>query len=118
MLERAEPPIVRQPLDRRDLGSVGLDGKNQAGVDGAPVEDDRAGAALADEAALLRAGQPQVVAQHVEQGVVDGDLDGAPVPVDRQLDREGRGGLAHACASRSIATRRARAPRTRSIARR
>ena len=35
-----------------------------------PSSDDRAGAALADEAALLGAGQPEVVAEDVEQRVV------------------------------------------------
>ena len=87
LLERAEDPVDGQPLDRRDGGAVSLDREDEAGVDGAPVDEDGARAALADEAALLGAGEPEVVAQDVEQGVVGGDLEGAPAPVDGDLDR-------------------------------
>jgi hypothetical protein len=43
------------------------DGERQAGIDAPAVDDDRAGAALAVVAALLGAGQVQVLAQRVEQ---------------------------------------------------
>ena len=66
---------VGQALDGRDRRAVGLDGEHQARVDAHVVDQDGARAALADEAALLRAGQPEVVAQHLEQGVVGRDLD-------------------------------------------
>jgi hypothetical protein len=42
-------------------------GQRQAGVDALAVEQHRAGAALAMVAALLGAGQVQVLAQRVEQ---------------------------------------------------
>ena len=43
------------------------DGERQAGIDPPPVDDHRAGAALAVVAALLGAGQVQMLAQRVEQ---------------------------------------------------
>ena len=55
--------------------AVRLDGEHEARVDAPPVDEHRARAALADEAALLGAGQPEVVAQDVEQRVVRRDLD-------------------------------------------
>ena len=70
LLERVEPIADRQPLDGRDRGAVRLDAEHQARVDALAVDDDRARAALPDEAALLRAGQPEVVAQDLEQRVV------------------------------------------------
>ena len=68
-------PSGRQALDGRDLAAVRLDRQDEAGVDDAAVQADRAGAALAHEAALLRAGQLEVVAEHVEQRVMRGDLE-------------------------------------------
>ena len=67
--------LFSQALDRDDLAAVGLDRQHEARVDDAVVEPDRARAALAHEAALLGAGQAQVVAQRVEQRVVLLDVD-------------------------------------------
>ena len=51
------------------------------------VEPDRAGAALALGAAFLGAGQPGVLAQRVEQGLVLARRPGGRRAVDRRLDR-------------------------------
>ena len=76
LLQRVQLVAVGQALDGGDLGAVGGDREHQAGVDAAAVEQDGAGAALAVVAALLGAGQIEVLAQGVEQG-------GAVVDVER-----------------------------------
>ena len=53
-----------------------------AGADSAAVEQDGAGAALAFAAAVLGAGQAQVVAQHAEQAAVAVGVEGALLAVD------------------------------------
>ena len=81
------------------------------------IEQHGARAALADEAALLRAGQPEVVAQDLEQRVVRRDLDvarAAPLTVSSIGVRD----RVMTPASRAIAVATARSPRTWSIARR
>ena len=68
---------AREPLDRRDRAAVALARRDEARVDDLAVEHHRARAALAFAAALLRAGEPQVLAQHVEQALPRRALDGA-----------------------------------------
>ena len=77
-------PSRGQALDGQDVGAVGLDRQHQAGVDRAPVDEHRAGAALAHDAAFLGAGQADVVAQHFEQRVMDGHVELARAAVDGQ----------------------------------
>ena len=83
-----EPAAGRQPLDRRDRRAVGLDREHQARVDAQAVDEDGARAALADQAALLGAGQAEVVAQDLEQGVVGRDVERARAAVDGERDRD------------------------------
>ena len=66
-LHRMQPVAVRDALDRQDLGAVVADRERQAGIDPPPVDEHRAGAALAAVAALLGAGQIEPLAQQVEQ---------------------------------------------------
>ena len=56
-----------QALDRGDAVALVHHGQRQAGIDPPPVDDDRAGAALAVIAALLGAGEMQMLAQRIEQ---------------------------------------------------
>ena len=71
----AQAAVDGQPLDgRAPRAPSASTASTRQEFDGPAVDDDGAGAALADEAALLGAGQAEVVAQDVEQGVVDGDL--------------------------------------------
>ena len=58
---------VRQALDRQDVRAVAADRESEAGIDPPPVDEDRAGAALAAVAALLGPGQLEALAQQVEQ---------------------------------------------------
>src|SRR5438093_5945599 len=92
-LHGMERAVGRQPLDRDDLGARLHRGQRQASLDAPAVAQDGAGAALPQLAALLGAGEVQVVAERVEQRrprverqrtlrAVDaeGELDVAPWP--------------------------------------
>jgi hypothetical protein len=67
-LHRVKGFVLRQPLDGQHLGAVQTGRQRQAGVDAAPVKQDRACTALAPVAPLLGAGQVQALAQQVEKG--------------------------------------------------
>src|SRR5438105_95519 len=56
-------------FDRGDLLALDLGGHDQATVDESAIEDDIARAAVAVVAALLGAGQLQLVAEHFKQAV-------------------------------------------------
>src|SRR5262249_62167535 len=49
-----------------------------------PVDDDRAGAALPLIAALLRAGQPEMLAQRIEQSGARVEIDGIALSINRE----------------------------------
>ena len=65
--DAALPCREGQALDRPDDPALDLADRHEAGVDDLAVEEDRAGAALPFPAALLRPGEPEVLAQDVEQ---------------------------------------------------
>ena len=67
------------------------DREQQAAVGPAAVEQHGAGAALAVVAALLRAGQAEVLAQQVEQGRAGVDLERVLLAVDGQGDGDAFG---------------------------
>ena len=58
---------VSKALDGRDLAAVLHHGEREARIDAPPVEQHRAGAALAVVATLLGSGQVEMVAQGIEQ---------------------------------------------------
>ncbi len=87
-LQRVQPAFVEQALDGLHRGAVGLVGHHQARVDGLPVHEHGAGAALALAAAFLGAGEPQVVAQQVEQALVAARAQPHRPPVQGQRDVE------------------------------
>ena len=66
-LHRVQVVGRAQPLDGGDAVALVHHRERQAGIDPPPVDDHRAGAALAVIAALLGAGEMQVLAQRVEQ---------------------------------------------------
>ena len=87
-LERRERPVGRrEPFDRRDPPPLDLADGHEARAHLLAVEAHRARPAVARVAADLRAGQPQVLAQDVDQAPapVGGELPGEPV--DREPDR-------------------------------
>src|SRR3954468_7215522 len=60
--------VVREPLDGHDLAPLDLPGGDEARAHRDAVQPDRAGPALPLLAGVLRAGQPEPLAQHVQQG--------------------------------------------------
>jgi len=82
--------LLRQPFDGRDVVAVMHHGKRQAAVDSLPVDDDGTGAALPLIAALLRTGEPQMLAQGIEQCRPRVEIEGIRTPVDREIDVLGR----------------------------
>src|SRR5271169_5348766 len=72
----------RDAFDRRDLVTVSLHGKHQAGARRFAVEQNRAGAADAVLAAGMRAGETEILAQTIEQGLPRLDIGAAALAVD------------------------------------
>ena len=103
LLHRVQAAVAGEALDRDDLVTVGLGGEDEARAHELAVEHDRARAALALLAGVLRAGQLERVAQERQQALAAADVGLAALPVDGQLDP-------HATRHRS----RARPARTRS----
>ena len=75
LLDRVEPVRTRQTFDRLDLPAVGLVGERAARAHGRAVEEDGAGATDLRVARTLGAGQPEIVAQDIEQNRPRFDLD-------------------------------------------
>ena len=69
LLHRVERLAVRQPLDGDHVAALRLAGRDEARAHGDAVEVDRAGPALALLAGVLGAGQPEPLAQDVEQAL-------------------------------------------------
>ena len=67
-LDRMQLAAGGERLDRAYLAAVGLERRDEAGADDLAVEPDRAGAALALLAGVLRADQPELVAEHGRAG--------------------------------------------------
>ena len=86
VLHRVQLVAVGQAFDGRDLGAGVHDGEGEAGVNAPAVDQDGAGAALAVVAALLGAGQAQVLAQGVEQRDARLQLQLVLLAVDLQRD--------------------------------
>ena len=101
----AQRPRSAQALHRRDRAPRRLADRDQAGVDHGSVEQDAARAALALAAALLRAGQPEVLAQHVEQAAAPVASTSTGSPLTREgeahrVDLRGSVGAAEAASRR------------------
>jgi hypothetical protein len=88
---------VLKSLDGLHFTPVGLHAQHQARIDRLAVDNHGARAAVADVAAFLRAGEPGLVAQHVEQAAVGLDRQLAHLAVDFQLQM-------HRCRARRVRT--------------
>src|SRR5207249_1996466 len=77
VLERMELPAHRHPLDGLHAPPGAREAEHEAGEDRLAVHQHGAGTALAQLTAVLRAGEPEVLAQHFKQRLVrrEGDLD-------------------------------------------
>src|SRR5688572_19875547 len=83
-LQRMERRPVRQALDGFDRLALALEGQHQAGKPRLAVDQHRARAALAELAAVLGAGQIEVLAQDFQQGLVGCKRHLDRLTVDRQ----------------------------------
>ena len=86
LLEWMEVRAPRHPLDGLDAAPVGLDREHRARLGALAVDVDRAGAAVARVAADVRAGQPEVVAQQVDEQEARLDVRLVDLAVDGDLD--------------------------------
>jgi hypothetical protein len=77
-LQWVQVSIIGKPLDRDDLGILMRDGESEATVHAPAIEQHGARAALPVVAALLRAGEPKVLAKYVKErgSGIDGQLVG------------------------------------------
>src|SRR4051794_9269943 len=93
LLQRMQRALRRQPFDGGHAGAVLHHGEGEAGNDPASVHQHRTRTALAVIAALLGAGEVEVIAQRVEQAGPRRDLELRRDAVDdqRQRDRVRRG---------------------------
>src|SRR5262249_42940468 len=112
LLERIEPPPVGEALDGLDVAAVHLNGEQQAGPHGRPIDDDRARAAHTVLAAEMGSGQLEVVAQEVGER-----LPGFHGPlVDSSVDGDANRALDHRISPRARSAARASARRVRTPA--
>ena len=85
LLHRMQRAVGRgQALDRGHRGAVGLHRQHGAGLHRLAVDMHDAGAALAGVAADMGAGQPQLLAQQLDQQRAALDLDRVLLAVHRQ----------------------------------
>ena len=80
-------PSFVSPSTVMQLGAVGLDGEHQAGARGLAVDEDGAGAADAVLAADVGAGEPEVLAQEVDEELARLAAALARLAVDGEPDR-------------------------------
>ena len=88
LLQRMQHAVLHQALDRRDLGAVGLHREHQARAGRLAVDQHRARPADAVLAADVRAGEPQVLAQEVDQQLArrgSGPRGASPLTVRRTV---------------------------------
>src|SRR2546422_6045977 len=84
LLQWMELAALGHALDRRDLSPLDCDWQREAGQHGLAVHQHGARAALPELAAVLRPRQPEILAEDLEQRLVNGSQDVAALAVDRQ----------------------------------
>src|SRR5262249_59111637 len=115
VVQGVECAALAPTLDVLDGAAVGLDGEDGAARHRATVKAHGAGAAARRVTADVRAGQPEVLPDEVNEQRAGADLAGVLLAVDGDGDRV----LAHDRApwARSMARRTARLVRTRTMSR-
>src|SRR5713101_102312 len=83
-LHWVEIAIFFQTLDGRDLVARMHHGERQAAVDALSIDDHGAGAALSLVAALLGTGQPEMLAQRIEQRYARIEIESMAPSIDSQ----------------------------------
>ena len=79
-------PVGREPLNRYEFAAVGLRGQHQARRDQPPVDEHRAGAAVASAAAFLGAGVTERFANCLKHRPTGLDRDFLGLAIDAQVD--------------------------------
>src|SRR5581483_2496113 len=87
-LERMELAVLRQPLDRQHRTAAHFESERRARAHRTAVHRQRAGAANLHVAGALGAGQPQLLAHHVEQQFMRLDLDLLQPAVESEGNRD------------------------------
>src|SRR5262249_6842531 len=118
LLHRMEPAGWREPFDGRDLVPVNLDGEHRAGLDRDAVKQHRAGAAARRVAADVRSGEPERLAEEVDEEKPRLDRGRARLTVHirvdgLRVDSLFGDGLGHDASLPSAALRRPRSVNTR-----
>src|SRR5262245_2122680 len=101
LLHPVQLAITGEALDRGDLGTVGLDGERRARLHAPSVNEHRTGAALTRIAPDVRAGQPEVLPQEVNEEEPWLDARGP----DLAVHGDGDGHLRHRVSSVSASRR-------------
>src|SRR5262245_7202439 len=83
-----EAAPLRHPLDRGDPAPLDLDRQHEAREYGLTVDEHGAGAALSELAPMLGPGEPEVLAKHLQEGLVDRRERLAGLVVDGQGDTD------------------------------
>ena len=76
LLERREPVFRGDSFDGGNLPAFTLAGQNQTGVDRPAIKDNGAGAALADAAAFLGAGEMEIIPEKIKEPEIGIDPEG------------------------------------------
>src|SRR5262249_34082801 len=117
LLHRMERAVLREPFDGDDLGAVSLGREHEAGADERPVQQDRARAALALLARILRAGQADALPEREQETLALPHVRLAAYAVHghRHLHAARHLSIARDASTRSACRRYAALPRTSSI---
>src|SRR5262249_5810071 len=102
VLQRGELAVGAEALDRLNRGAVGLDRQHHAALQKRPVDDHRAGAAVAGIAADVRAGEVKVVAEKVDEQAPGLDLSLVGRAVHLDADRRLCDRVAHWATSSAV----------------
>src|SRR5437016_756901 len=109
LLHRMQRSIAGcEALDRADGAALRRRREHEAGDHPPPIEQNRAGAALAVVAALLGAGQPEVLAQRIEQCGARIERHAMLTAVDRECESNGIARISYARRLRGGGVRRER----------
>ncbi len=84
LLQGVKAGTVRHSFDRADRGALAFDRESQAGEDRLAVDENGTSPAFSQLAPVLGAHEPEVLAEDLEQGVMNGSQDLTTLPVHVQ----------------------------------
>jgi len=89
ILQGVQPSIGAEPFDRQDSSSRALERKNEARKHRLAIQENRAGAAFSQLAAMFRPGVEEIFAQDLQQGFVRSEQDVDFFAIQREPDLRG-----------------------------